>query len=150
VVAAPVAPVSEAPVVASPAAKNANTAIVTTAEELEAFEIVRQMCGDSPLAAGAPVQYRDTVGYFAINAGSVRKSFARLYFGGRRKSITTKVPLARASLLAHGFETEAFQDGSRVFVTAPKDLHRLRPLLLVAYEEEIKRKETSEGDPEAS
>lgn len=143
------APVPEAAVVSAPAAKTANAAIVTTPEELEAFEIVRQMCADSPLSAGAPVQYRDTVGYFAINAGSVRKSFARLYFGGRRKSITTKVPLARASLLAHGFETEAFQEGSRVFVTAPKDLHRLRPLLMVAYEEEIKRKE-GEGDPEPS
>jgi len=106
------------------------------------------MCADSPLAAGAAVQYRDTVGYFAINAGSVRKTFVRIYFGGRRKSITTKVPLARASLLAHGFEVEASQDGSRVYLSAPKDLHRLRPLLLVAYEEEIKRKETGDGDAE--
>jgi hypothetical protein len=147
-VAAPVARAPEAAVVSSPVGKVANTAIVTTPEELEAFEIVRQMCADSPLAAGAAVQYRDTVGYFAINAGSVRKTFVRLYFGGRRKSITTKVVLARASMLAHGFEVEASQDGSRVYLSAPKDLHRLRPLLLVAYEEEIKRKETAEGEPE--
>lgn len=144
----PVAPAPEAAVVSPPAAKAANSAVVTTAEELEAFEIVRQMCADSPLAAGATIQYRDTVAYFAINAGSVRKTFVRLYFGGRRKSITTKVALARATLLAHGFEVEAFQDGSRVYLVAPKDLHRLRPLLLVAYEEEIKRKETSEAEPE--
>ncbi len=145
----PVVPSREAVAVAPPmAAKTVNSAVVTTPEELESFEIVRQMCADSPLAAAAPVQYRDTVGYFAINAGSVRKVFARLYFGGRRKSITTKVPLARASLLAHGFEVEAFQEGSRVFLAAPKDLHRLRPLLLVAYEEEITRKEMADGEAE--
>lgn len=144
----PVAPPREAATVTAPAARTANSAVVTTPEELEAFEIIRLMCADSPLAAAAPVQYRDTVGYFAINAGTVRKSFARLYFGGRRKCITTKIPLARASLLAHGFEVEGFQEGSRVFVTAPKDLHRLRPLLLVAYEEEITRKETADSEAE--
>jgi hypothetical protein len=58
------------------------------------------------------------------------------------------VPLARASLLAHGFEVETYQEGSRVFLTAPKDLHRLRPLLLVAYEEEITRKDTADAEHE--
>lgn len=123
-------------------------AVVTTPEELEALDIVRQLCSDSPLASAAPVQHRDTVGWFAINAGSTRKVFLRLFFNQRRKSIVTKVALARASLLAHGFEVEAFQDGSRVYVSGPKDLHRLRPLVLVAYEEEIKRKEVDgEAEP---
>ena len=150
-------------VAAAPAAKNETTGptpiipkpttatagIVTTPEELEAFEIVKSICADSPLAAMAPVLFRDTAGYFNIYAGSVRKSFVRLYFSQRRKAITTKVLLARAAPLAHGFEVEAFQEGSRVFVNGPKDLHRLRPLLLVAYEEEVKRKDAGEGEPEA-
>ena len=74
-----VAPPREAATVTAPAAKTANSAVVTTPEELEAFEIIRLMCADSPLATAAPVQYRDTVNYFAINAGTMRKSFARLY-----------------------------------------------------------------------
>lgn len=143
------APVRDTTAATSQSGAKIPVAVVTTAEELEAFEIVRQMCTESPLAAMGTVQYRDTAGYFAINLGSVRKTFVRIYFNGRRKSITTKVPLARASLLAHGFEAEASQDGSRVYVSGPKDLHRLRPLLLVAYEEEIKRKDSGEGEPES-
>lgn len=145
--ATPAAPPKDAAAASPPGVKAPNSAIVTTAEELEAFEIIRELCAESPLAAGAPVQYRDTVGYFAVNAGSVRKSFVRLYLSARRKSITTKVALARASLLAHGFEAEAFQDGSRVYISGPKDLLRLRPLLLVAYEEEIKRKDADDAEP---
>jgi hypothetical protein len=136
------APVANTKPAATPAG------VVTTPEELEAFEIVKLICADSPLAAMAPVLFRDTSGYFNIYAGSVRKSFVRLYFSQRRKAITTKVLLARAAPLAHGFEVEAFQEGSRVFVHGPKDLHRLRPLLLVAYEEEVKRKDSGEGEPE--
>ena len=128
----------------------AAAAVVTTPEELEAYEIVKAICADSPLAAMAPVLYRDTAGYFNVYAGSVRKSFVRFYFSQRRKAISTKVLLARAAPLAHGFETEVFQDGTRVFINGPKDLHRLRPLLLVAYEEEVKRKDAGEGDPEPS
>ena len=143
------APVRDAAATSQSGATVPGAGVVTTAEELEAFEIVKLICADSPLAAMGTVQYRDTAGYFAINAGSVKKSFVRLYFNGRRKSITTKVPIARASLLAHGFETEASQDGSRVYVSGPKDLHRLRPLLLVAYEEEIKRKDSGDGESEA-
>lgn len=130
------------PTVARPAAAG----VVTTPEELEAYEIVKSICADSPLAAMAPVLYRDTAGYFGIYAGSVKKSFVRLYFGQRRKAITTKVLLARAAPLAHGFEVELFQEGCRVFVNGPKDLHRLRPLLLVAFEEEVKRKDAGEGE----
>jgi len=135
------------PTATRPAAAAAG--VVTTPEELEAYEIVKSICTDSPLAAMAPVLYRDTAGYFNIYAGSVRKSFVRLYFSQRRKAITTKVVHARAAMLAHGFEVEAFQEGSRVYVNSPKDLLRLRPLLLVAFEEEVKRKDTveAEADP---
>lgn len=138
-------PAATAPTPAS-AKVTTPAAIVTTPEELEAFEIVKSICADSAMAALAPVLYRDTVGYFNIYAGSVKKSFVRLYFGQRRKAITTKVLLARAAPLAHGFEVEAFQDGSRVYINGPKDLQRLRPLLLVAYEEEVKRKDSAETD----
>jgi len=143
----PAAPATNEGAAPTPTAtRPAAAGVVTTPEELEAYEIVKSICADSPLAAMAPVLYRDTAGYFNIYAGSVRKSFLRLYFGQRRKAITTKVLLARAAPLAHGFEVELFQEGCRVFVNGPKDLHRLRPLLLVAFEEEVKRKDAGEGE----
>lgn len=127
------------------------SAVITTAEELEAFEIVKAICADSPLAAKAPVVYRDTANWFTISAVSPRKWFTRLYFNQKRKSVATKVPQARAIALAPGFEVEAFQEGSRVYIASTKDLHRLRPLLLLAYEDEVKRKDApeSEGDVNA-
>lgn len=119
--------------------KSPSAPIVTTAEELEALEIVRQICADSSLQA--PVVHRDTANWFTIGAVSPRKWFVRLYFNGKRKWISTKLTHTRAVPLAPGFEVEAFQDGSRVYINAIKDLHRLRPLLLLAFEEEVKRKE---------
>lgn len=119
---------------------------MTTPEELEAFDIVRTICADSALKT--PVVSRDTSGWFTISAGSPRKWFARLYFNQKRRSITTKIAHARAIPLAPGFEVEAFQEGSRVYITANKDIHRLRPLLLLAFEEEVKRKEAPGDDSE--
>jgi hypothetical protein len=89
---------------------------------------------------------RDTSQWFTISAGSPRKWFVRLYYNQKRKSITTKIAHARAVPLAPGFEVEAFQDGSRVYITTNKDLHRLRPLLLLAFEEEVKRKDAPGDD----
>jgi len=125
--------------------------IVTTPEELEAFEIVRRICGDSNTPVKLPVQYRDAVNYFGINIGSQRKWFMRLFFDGRRKSIVTRIPLDRAAPLVPGFEIESTPENigkSRVYVGSLKDLERLRPLVLMAYEEEIRRAESS-GPEEA-
>lgn len=131
---------------ATPPAKIGATTIVTTPEELESLEIVRTICADSALQA--PIVHRDTATWFTISAGSPRKWFVRLYYNQKRKSIVTKVAHPRAVPLAPGFEVEAFQDGSRVYINATKDLHRLRPLLLLAFEEEVKRKDVPSEDAE--
>lgn len=145
----PPKPEPAATAVPSTPAKSGSAPIVTTPEELEAFEIVRTICADSPLKT--PVVSRDTSQWFTISAGSPRKWFVRLYYNQKRKSITTKIAHARAVPLAPGFEVEAFQDGSRVYITTNKDLHRLRPLLLLAFEEEVKRKDApgDDGEPAA-
>lgn len=136
------------PVAAAPAAKTTTALIVTTPEELESLEIVRSICADSALQAS--VVHRDTANWFTISASSPRKWFVRLHYNQKRKSITTKIPHARAVPLAPGFEVESFQEGSRVYINATKDLHRLRPLLLLAFEEEVKRKEVAGEDSDAS
>ncbi len=52
------APVRDTTAATSQSGAKIPVAVVTTAEELEAFEIVRQMCTESPLAAMGTVQYR--------------------------------------------------------------------------------------------
>jgi hypothetical protein len=125
--------------------------IVTTAEELEAFEIVKRICGDSASTEKWPVAYKDAASYFGINIGRPKKWFMRLYFDSRRKALVSKVPLERATLLAPGFELDAPPEGvgkSRVYVSGTKDLDRLRPLILLAYEDEVKRAESGAADEE--
>jgi hypothetical protein len=131
-----------------PVPRAASAPIITTPEELEAFEIIKGICNDSSMSARAPVVSRDTANWFTISAISPRKWFARLYFNQKKKSIVTKVSQSQAALLAPGFEVEVFQEYSRVYIGSPKDIHRLRPLILLAYEDEIKRQDTPEGEGE--
>jgi hypothetical protein len=56
--------------------------------------------------------------------------------------VVTRLPVDQAVLLAPGFEAEAAPEGfgkSRVYFNAPADIEKLRALVLVAYEEELKR-----------
>lgn len=123
--------------------------IVTTQEELDAFERIQRICTDSALAAKYPVAHRDAVNYFGVNIGKPKKWFLRLFLDPKRKSIVSKVPLERANLLAPGFELdvppEAFGK-SRVYISSIKDLDRLRPLVLLAYDDEVRRAETGTAD----
>lgn len=128
----PVIKIEEKPVTA-PAVPN----VVTTGEELEALEIIRSICADSPLSTGAPILHKDTINWFTISTISIRRWFVRLHFNQRKKSISTKVPLEKAKSLSPGFEV----DKGFVYINAVKDLHRLRPLLLLAYEEAIRQTE---------
>jgi predicted type IV restriction endonuclease len=152
VVAAPapaLAPAPPAPVavvqVPPEAPSEPSKGIVTTAEELEAYDIIKRICSDSTLKDKPQVQYLDSVNYFGVNIGNRKKWFMRLFFDGRRKAVVTRVALDRASPLVPGFEIEAAPENigkSRVYIGSLKDLERLRPLVLLAYEEEVKRKES--------
>ena len=124
-------------------------AIVTTPEELEAFEIVRRLCGDSTFAEKHPVGYKDAVNYFGVNIGGPKKWFLRLFLDGKRKALVSKVPTDRATMLTPGFEVEAAPEvlgKSRVYISGNKDLDRLRPLILLAYEDEVRRAEAGAAE----
>jgi hypothetical protein len=126
-------------------------AIVTTAEELEAFDIVRRLCADSALAEKHPVSYKDAVNYFGVNIGGPKKWFLRLFLDGKRKALVSKVAPDRAAMLAPGFEVEAAPDvlgKSRVYINGNRDLDRLRPLILLAYEDEVRRSEAGAAEEE--
>lgn len=119
--------------------------VETTAEELEIFQIVSRICGES--AIKQPLSYKDTVTYFGINLGKVSRWFLRVFVNGARKHVVARVPFEQASMLARGFECEALPDArTRVFFNSASDFDKLRSLVLVAYEEETKRKGDAADD----
>ena len=147
---------------AAPAASDAQTAkdgsagrdgagVVTTEEELEIFRIVSRLCDES--ATKVPIKYKDTVSYFAINIGMVTRWFLRIYTNGPKKSVVTRVPVEQVALMAPGFQVEATPESagkSRIFFNNASDFDRLRALVIVAYEEEVKRRDTAPDDPAES
>ncbi|MDP3273838.1 MAG: type I restriction endonuclease [Deltaproteobacteria bacterium] len=121
-------------------------AVVTTAEELDLFEAIKTICLDSGLKA--PIAFKDTTAYFAINLGKVTRWFVRAFFNGPRKSLVFRVALEKVQIASRGFECEAAPDNvgkSRVFISSVSDVEKLRPLILLAFEEEVQRNEP-EGD----
>ncbi|APR77956.1 Prophage Lp2 protein 6 [Minicystis rosea] len=144
------APAPQAPAPPPPAPVEAR-GIVTTAEELDAFDMIRRLCADSSFAEKYPVAYKDAMNYFGVNIGKPKKWFLRLFLDGKRKAIVSKVPADRATMLAPGFEVEAAPEvlgKSRVYISGNKDLDRLRPLVLLAYEDEVRRAEAGASEEE--
>lgn len=151
----PVPPTIAVPPASAETSPDQGKGIVTTPEELEGFETVRRICSDASLSAKYPVQYRDSQSYFGMHIVKSKYWFMRLFFDGRRKAIVTRVAVDRATMLAPGFEVDTPPENfgkSRVYVAGPKDFDRLRPLILLAYEDEIRRCETGddEGPGEAA
>lgn len=137
VVAPPQAP-APSPAAAAPETENR---IVTTAEELELFDVVSRICASSPLKH--PVAYKDTGTYFGINLGKVTHWFIRGFCTPPKMALVTRVPLEQARAGAQGFEVEAAPEGlgaSRVYFSAPKDVERMKPLILAAFEDAVRRR----------
>lgn len=117
--------------------------VVTTAEELELFDVVSRFVAES--AHKRPIAHKDTATYFGINLGKVTQWFLRAYFNGPRKALLLRVPVEQAALLARGFEVEVAPEAmgkSRVYVSSAKDVEKLRALVLVAFEDEVRRVES--------
>lgn len=135
---------TKAPVL--PAPKDA-TAIVTTEEELEIFRIVSRHCEES--THKVPIKHRDTVTYFGINIGVVTRWFLRIFTSGPKKFVATRLPVEQATMLAPGFQVDQAPESmgkSRVYFNSAMDFDRLRTLVIIAFEEEVKRRDA--GGPE--
>jgi hypothetical protein len=149
-VAAPPPPPSAAESLQAAAAAvepSSNAQIETTEVELEIFRIVQRLCAESPIKQ--TVSYKDSASYFGINLGKVTSWFLRAFTNGKKKSLVTRVPIEQALMLAKGFEVEATPESigkSRVYFNAPSDIEKLRALVLVAYEDEVKRQSTPAAD----
>lgn len=98
------------------------------------------------------IKYKDTVSYFGINIGVVTRWFLRVFTNGPRKSLVTRLPIEQAALLAPGFQVEATPESmgkSRIYFNVASDIERLRALVIIAYEEEMKRRESAPADEAA-
>jgi len=123
-----------------PAEKVGGAQVVTTEEELDLFERVRRICADS--SESSEVAYRDTTGYFGINLGRVGQWFIRAFLSGK-KSLVLRLPVEQVAQLAPGFDVEAAPESvgkSRISISSVKDVERLRALVLVAYEDAVRRR----------
>lgn len=105
------------------------------------LDVARLRLGaESPSKQG--IAYKDTATYFGIHLGKVTQWILRAWCSGAKKALVTRVPVEQTRLLAHGFEVDAPSENvgaSRVYFAAIKDVEKLRPLVLMAYEEQVKR-----------
>jgi pyrroloquinoline quinone (PQQ) biosynthesis protein C len=128
----------------------ARSSFVTTSEELEVYEKVRGICDGAPGAKRHPVGYRDAAYYLGIHAGDADQWFLRAFCDSDRRSLVTRLPLDRAKSLAGDHEVEEIESvfgASRVYFASPKDLDRLRPLILSAYQDQLQRLEAAPSRP---
>jgi hypothetical protein len=114
--------------------------VVTTPEELEAFEKIKTIASTSTTSQ-LPVDYKDVVSYFGVHIGTPHRWFLRLYLSPKKKSFVTRLPLGEIESLASGFEVQevsASMGGatSRVTIASIDDLDKLAPLILKCYEAE--------------
>ncbi|HEY9630263.1 MAG TPA: type I restriction endonuclease [Coleofasciculaceae cyanobacterium] len=124
--------------------------VITTPEELEAFEKIKAIASTSTTSQ-FPVEYKDVVSYFGVHVGTPHWWFLRLYLSPKRKSFVTRLSLAEIQPLASEFEVQevsASMGGaaSRVVISSVDDLDKLAHLILKCYEAES-AKHQAKGSP---
>lgn len=114
--------------------------IITTEEELKAFEKIKAIA-ETSTNFKLEVQYRDTISYFGLNLGKTTWWFLRLYLSSQKKSIVTRIFVDEAQSLAPDFEVQDLSSSlgdaaSKVTISDVNDLDKLTPLILRCYEAE--------------
>jgi len=114
--------------------------VVTTAEELEAFEKIKAIA-ETSTTYHLDVKSKDTVSYFGVNLGKINWWFVRLYLTPKKKSFITRLPVDEVKYLAPDFEVQEVSaplgdTASKVIVSSVSDLDKLGPLILRCYEKE--------------
>ena len=125
--------------------------IITTAEEIEAFEKIKAITQTST-SYNYQLQYKDTVSYFGINlVGKSTWWFLRLYLSSQKKSFVTRLNVDEVKFLASNFEvlevTASLGDAaSKVIISSVSDLDKLTSLILRCYEAEAAKHQTLTPD----
>ena len=123
----------------------------TTDDERAIFAALKQICADSALKV--PIRYKDGTNFFAINLGSSRTWFLRLFAGSRRRAFVARLPIAQVEPLVSGFQAESVTDNpdkTRIYFSSVSDVERLRPLITKLYEEAVRRQQSGQSDGDDS
>lgn len=124
--------------------------IVTTAEEIEAFEKIKAITQTSR-SYNFELKYKDTTSYFGINIGKSTWWFLRLYLSSQKKSFIARLSVDEAKSLAPNFEvqevTASLGDAtSKVIISSVSDFEKLTSLILRCYEVEAAKHQVFTSD----
>jgi predicted type IV restriction endonuclease len=120
--------------------ENQESKIVTTAEEIAAFEKIQAITQTSK-SFNFEIKYKDTASYLGINLGKTTWWFLRLYLSSQKKSMITRLSGDEVKSLAPNFEiqevTASLGDAaSKVIISSVSDIDKLESLILRCYEVE--------------
>ena len=109
--------------------------IVTTQEELDGFEIIKNILKKNNKDI-SEVNYKDTTNYFSIYFKNTTKWIIRFNFDASKKNIMTKLSVETAKEYCPSYEIEQSPKGlgeSRIFIKSIEDLKDLEKLIVEAY-----------------
>jgi len=111
--------------------------IATTAEELEAFELVKAILAENGRDI-SDIQYKDTTAYFSINYRSPSRWIIRLMLGGSKNYVYPNLPIEEVrNLLADtsmSIEEVKAYGTNRIIINDIGELKRLERLLIKCYD----------------
>jgi hypothetical protein len=119
---------------------------VTTEEELEFYDIARQICKGAGYNS-EEIIYRDTLNYFNVSFRRPTKWFLRYFGDSKRKAIVTWISVDELRELAEDLEAEAAPNAfgvSRVYIDTVGQLWALKQVVLRSLELSIIEKPESE------
>lgn len=112
--------------------------VVTTPEEIEAFELIRAIVAHSPV--GKAIYAKDVASYFSVHLGKITRWFVRLVLNPKQKYLLFRLPLSDVAPLAPAFRAEQWGEGCKLHIDAVGDLDALYDVIIRAYEVETGRK----------
>ncbi|MBD5799698.1 DNA polymerase III subunit epsilon [Bacillus pseudomycoides] len=117
--------------------ENKNDRIITTDDELIAFDIVKEILVKNQRDI-SDVKYKDTISYFGIMNRVITKWFIRLFLESESKSLVVRLDLETTKQLCPNFVVEQApksQGVSRIFINDVHDLKKLEALILSCYDQ---------------
>jgi len=109
--------------------------IVTTQEELDCFEIIKNILVKNNIDI-SEVNYKDTTNYFSVYLKNTTKWIMRFNFDASKKNIVTKLSVETVKEYYPSYEIEQSPKGlgeSRVFIKSIEELTNLEKLIIEAY-----------------
>lgn len=110
--------------------------IVTTQEELDGFEIVKNILEKNDRDI-SEVSYKDTTNYFSVYLKNTTKWIIRFNFDASKKNIITKLTLETVKEYGPSYEMEQSPKSvgeSRIFINSIENLKDLEKVIVEAYD----------------